>query len=54
MLELIGDQLLLCVHGRDIAHLLFSLVRDKGKPFALEILNQANTSALACWNSLVP
>lgn len=54
VLELIGDQLLLCVHGRDIAHLLFSLVRDKGKPFALEILKQANTIALACWNSLVP
>lgn len=54
VLPLIGEPQLLSVHARDIANLLFSLVRDKGKPFALDILEQANTIALACWNMLVP
>lgn len=54
VLPLIGEPQLLSVHGRDIANLLFSLVRDKGKPFALDLLEQANTIALACWKTLVP
>lgn len=53
VLQLIDEPLLL-VHSRDIAYLLFSLVRDKGKPFALDLLEQANSIALACWKSLVP
>jgi hypothetical protein len=41
-------------HAYDIANLLFSLVRDGGKPFALDLLDQANTIALSVWQSLVP
>jgi len=54
VLELIGTPQLLSVHGRDMANLLFSLVRDKGKSFALDLLEQANTIALVYWNMLAP
>lgn len=54
VLPMLGKPQLLSAHGRDIANLLFSLVRDKGKPFALDLIHEANTIALACWNMLIP
>lgn len=54
VLELISKPQLFSVHVRHVANLLFSLVRDKGKPFALDLLEQANTIALNCWNMLAP
>lgn len=54
VLPMICETQLLSAHARDIANFLFSLVRDKGKPFALDLLEQTNTASLACWNMLIP
>lgn len=40
------------VKAHDVASLLYSIVRDGGKPFALEILDEANTIALSVWANL--
>lgn len=45
---------LLTAHARDVANLLYALVRDGGKPFALELLEQANVIALPLWQALQP
>jgi len=39
-------------HASDIANLLYALVRDGGKPFALDLLEQANAIALPVWETL--
>lgn len=39
-------------HAYDIANLLYAMVKDGGKPFALDLLEQANTIALATWQAL--
>ena len=39
-------------HGREIAHMLYDLVRDGGRPYALELLLQANKIAAALWASI--
>ncbi|MFZ1548598.1 MAG: DUF4020 domain-containing protein, partial [Candidatus Nitrotoga sp.] len=39
-------------HAYEIANLLYAMVRDGGKPFALELLDQANTIAFNLWQSL--
>jgi len=39
-------------HAYHIANLLYSIVRDGGKPFALDLLEQANAIALPAWQSL--
>ena len=39
-------------HAYHIANLLYSIVRDGGKPFALDLLEQANAIALPTWQSL--
>jgi hypothetical protein len=39
-------------HAYEIANLLYVIVRDGGKPFALELLDQANVIAFALWQSL--
>lgn len=41
-------------HAHDVANLLYALVRDGGKPFALDVLEQANVIALALWQTLEP
>lgn len=43
---------LLSHHARDIANLLYELVRDGGKPFAIKLLEQANVNALLLWHAL--
>lgn len=45
---------LLTAHAHDVANLLYALVRDGGKPFALELLEQANVIALPLWQALQP
>lgn len=40
------------VHSYDIADLLYALVRDGGKPFALDLLAEANAIALPVWKGL--
>lgn len=47
-----GRSELFTAHANDIANLLYSLVRDGGKPFALELLDQANNLAFYLWQSL--
>ena len=39
-------------HGREIAYILYDLVRDGGMSFALELLPQANKIAAALWASI--
>lgn len=39
-------------HTYDVANLLYSIVRDGGKPFALDLLEQANAVALPVWQAL--
>ncbi|MDM0086949.1 MULTISPECIES: DUF4020 domain-containing protein [unclassified Variovorax] len=39
-------------HAYDIANLLYALVRDGGKPFALDLLEDANAIALPVWQAL--
>lgn len=41
-------------HARDVADLLFRLVKDGGKPFALAMLYRANAVADAVWAALTP
>lgn len=45
---------LLAANGRDVANLLYTIVRDGGKPFALDLLEQANAIALNLWQALEP
>lgn len=39
-------------HASEISQLLYAIVRDGGKSFALELLEQANNIAFDLWNSL--
>lgn len=41
-------------HAYDVANLLYAIVRDGGKPFALDLLQQANAVALPVWQALEP
>jgi hypothetical protein len=52
LLTLASDLQLQSVHSYDIASLLYTLVRDGGKPFALDLLEQANAIALPVWKAL--
>ncbi len=52
LLALVSNPALQSVHAYDIANLLYALVRDGGKPFALELLEQANAIALPVWQAL--
>lgn len=52
LLTLVSNPALLSQHAYDIANLLYALVRDGGKPFALDLLEQANAIALLAWQSL--
>lgn len=52
LLTLEGQPELQATHGAGIAELLFELVKDGGKPFALELLDQANDVAFSTWQAL--
>lgn len=52
LLTLVSNPALQSVQAYDIAYLLYALVRDGGKPFALDLLEQANTIALPVWKAL--
>jgi hypothetical protein len=52
LLTLASNLKLQSVHPYDIANLLYALVRDGGKPFALDLLEQANAIALPVWKAL--
>jgi hypothetical protein len=52
LLTLASDPRLQSEHAYDIANLLYALVRDGGKPFALDLLEQANAIALPVWQAL--
>ncbi|MFQ6759443.1 MAG: DUF4020 domain-containing protein [Deltaproteobacteria bacterium] len=49
VLAMTANQKLHVEHLYDVANLLFALVRDGGKPFALDLLVQANNVALPVW-----
>lgn len=52
LLTLASNPALQSAHAHDIANLLYALVRDGGKPYALDLLEQANTIALRVWQAL--
>lgn len=52
LLRLASDLNVQSVHSYDIANMLYALVRDGGKPFALDLLEQANAIALPLWKAL--
>jgi hypothetical protein len=52
LLVLAATPTLQAAHTYDIANLLYALVRDGGKPFALDLLEQANNIALPVWKLL--
>jgi len=52
LLTLASDRELHLVHAHEIANLIFGLVRDGGKPFALDLLEQANAIAQSVWLAL--
>jgi hypothetical protein len=54
LLTLASNSALQSAYAYDIANLLYALVRDGGKPFALDLLEQANTIALQLWLALAP
>jgi hypothetical protein len=49
LLKLVSNPALQAIHTHQIANLLYSLVKDGGKPFSIELLDQANTIAVAVW-----
>lgn len=52
LLTLVANPALQSAHAHDIANLLCALVKDDGKPFALDLLEQANGIALPLWQGL--
>lgn len=52
VLASVSNQGLQSVHTYPIANLLHSLVKDGGKPFALELLPQADEIALTTWDRM--
>lgn len=52
LLGALSRQELQTAHPYEIANLLEALVRDGGKPFAIELLNEANAVALPIWQGL--
>jgi hypothetical protein len=52
LLTLASNPALQSAHAYDIANLLYALVKDGGKPFALDLLDQANTIAIPTWEAM--
>ncbi len=52
LLTLVFNPALHSAHDYDIANLLYAMVRDGGKPYALDLLEQANAIALPVWQAL--
>ncbi len=52
LLNLTSNPALQSAHAYDIANLLYALVRDGGKPFALDLLDKANAISLPVWQAL--
>ncbi len=52
LLTLASNPALQSAHTYDIANLLYALVRDGGKPFAVDLLEQANAIVLPVWQAL--
>jgi len=54
LLALISTNHLHLEHSHTVAHLLLALVNDGGKPFSLELLDQAHAIAFPLWEALEP
>jgi SIR2-like domain/Domain of unknown function (DUF4020) len=52
LLTLASNPALQSANAYEIADLFYALVRDGGKPFALDLLEQANTISLPVWEAL--
>ena len=54
LIEMVSRDALHMEHARDIADVLLRLVKDGGKPFAADLLAQANEVAEHLWGALIP
>jgi len=54
ILHTVRRQELIAVHTYDVANLIYALVRNDGKTFTLQLLDQANEIALATWQIIEP
>lgn len=54
LIEMVSRDALHTEHARDIADVLLWLVKDGGKPFAVDLLPQANEVADCLWANLTP
>lgn len=54
LLSICNNAELISTHTHDIANLLYALVKDGGKPFALDLLEQANAIGTAIWQIILP
>lgn len=52
ILAVVSRRELCAFHTHDVANLLFAIVKNEGKPFATEMLDQADAVALEVWKSL--
>lgn len=52
ILNLVSNPALYSAHSYSIANMLNSLVKDGGKPFALDLIDQSNSIALHLWNAI--
>ncbi len=52
LLNFMSNPGLQSAHAYDIANLLYTMVRDGGKPFTLDLLERSNNVALQLWQSL--
>ncbi|MGN8081555.1 DUF4020 domain-containing protein [Variovorax sp. 22077] len=52
LLSIVSKMKLYAFHIHDSANLLFAIVKNQGKPFATEILREADAVALETWRSL--
>lgn len=51
LLAATGQPELLAAHGAHIGRLLYALVKDGGRAFALDLLDQANGLAFSVWQT---
>jgi hypothetical protein len=53
LLEIASERRLVSKHAHDVASIVFALVRDGGKPFALELIEKAEAVAKLVWELVV-
>ncbi|WP_029922412.1 SIR2 family protein [Nevskia soli] len=52
ILDLVACPEIQTAHVHEVANLIYGLVKDGGKPFALDVLDKANAIAVNVWNAI--